>query len=97
MLTRIVKMTFQPEEMESFSNNFEENKHKIRASKGCKGLEIFHDIKEPNVIFTVSRWDSEADLNAYKESDLFGKVWKKTKKLFSDKPEAWSLFTFERN
>jgi heme-degrading monooxygenase HmoA len=42
-------------------------------------------------MFTVSIWESEDDLNAYRNSELFENTWAKTKVLFNDKPEAWSL------
>ena len=33
----------------------------------------------------------ENDLENYRKSALFDKVWTFTKKLFNDKPEAWSV------
>jgi heme-degrading monooxygenase HmoA len=45
------------------------------------------------VLFTYSLWESEADLNAYRHSELFEDTWKHTKALFADKPAAWSVDT----
>ncbi len=42
-------------------------------------------------MFTYSYWESEAHLNTYRHSDLFRETWAKTKVLFADKPEAWSI------
>lgn len=91
MIIRIVKMTFRPEAVPEFRENFEANKRSIRTFSGCKGLYLLQDIHEPNVIFTYSYWKSEDHLNAYRQSELFGTVWKQTKALFAAKPEAWSV------
>lgn len=91
MIQRIVKMTFRPEEVENFLKLFEETKLKIRARSGCSGLTLLKDIHHPNVFFTYSFWESESDLNAYRDSDLFGSVWRETKSKFESKAEAWSL------
>ena len=44
----------------------------------------------PNVFFTLSFWENEEALNAYRDSELFKTTWAKTKILFSDKPQAWT-------
>ncbi len=91
MLIRIVKMTFHPEHVGAFLENFELMKEKIRSAPGNRLLELYRDKADPSVFFTYSYWDSEADLNNYRESELFYGVWAYTKKLFSTKPEAWSV------
>ena len=91
MIKRIVKLTFREEEVEKFLENFEQNKLKISGFEGCRHLELWRDKKAPNIFFTYSYWESEAALNAYRHSDLFKGIWSKTKVLFSDKPEAWSI------
>jgi heme-degrading monooxygenase HmoA len=42
-------------------------------------------------MFTLSIWNKEEDLNEYRKSAFFKSTWAKTKILFCDKPEAWSL------
>ena len=91
MLVRIVKMSFDASKIEEFLANFEANKTKIRAFEGCNFLELYRDKHNTNIFFTYSYWDSEDDLNNYRHSDLFKSVWSKTKPLFDDKPEAWSV------
>ncbi len=91
MLVRIVKMSFDPEKTEVFLDIFNESKSKIRGFDGCEHLELYRDKKMPNIFFTYSYWESESHLNAYRNSDYFGMVWKATKSLFNDKPEAWSV------
>jgi quinol monooxygenase YgiN len=91
MITRIVKMTFKPEQVTLFLGFFEENKTKIRAFKGCKKLVLLQDVTNPCTIFTYSWWHNEECLNQYRHSQLFKKVWAQTKVLFSHKPQAWSV------
>lgn len=91
MIIRIVKMTFEADKVSDFLDVFEATKHRIRAFEGCQHLELLNDVDKPNVYFTYSHWDSKAHLNAYRDSDLFGDVWPRTKTLFAAKPEAWSM------
>ncbi|WP_223033376.1 putative quinol monooxygenase [Hanstruepera marina] len=91
MLVRIVKMSFEDKHIDSFLNNFHANKEAIRGFKGCQFLELYRDKHNTNVFFTYSYWNSEADLEQYRHSELFKLVWSKTKPLFNAKPEAWSV------
>ncbi|WP_338358110.1 antibiotic biosynthesis monooxygenase family protein [Yeosuana marina] len=91
MFIRIVKMSFSENHIDDFLTNFELNKNKIRNFKGCNLLELYRDKKDSNIFFTYSYWESEADLETYRQSDLFKAVWSKTKPLFNTKPEAWSV------
>ncbi len=91
MLVRIVKMTFKNDKVDTFLTNFNENKEKIRNTNGCNFLELYRDKTNPNIFFTYSYWETGQDLENYRGSDLFKNVWAKTKVLFNEKPEAWSL------
>lgn len=84
-------MTFRPEAVEAFLGNFESNKKQIREFSGCQHLELLQESGTENVFFTYSWWDEEQSLENYRNSQLFKQVWSKTKVLFSDKPQAWSL------
>ncbi|MCC7465304.1 MAG: antibiotic biosynthesis monooxygenase [Saprospiraceae bacterium] len=91
MIKRIVKMTFRKDAADTFvSEVFEQSKEKIRAFKGCRHMELLRQRNKPNVMFTLSIWDNEDALNAYRASELFADTWAKTKALFSDRAEAWS-------
>lgn len=90
MFVRIVKMGFNPSKIDEFLCDFEEVKHQIRAFEGCEFLELYRDKHNTNIFFTYSYWNSEADLENYRHSELFKGVWAKTKPLFNTKPEAWS-------
>ncbi|WP_162052674.1 putative quinol monooxygenase [Pontibacter pamirensis] len=95
MITRIVRMTFTPEKTEEFLEIFRSSKEEIRGFEGCKHVELLQDVNTPNVYSTYSLWDSEGHLNEYRNSELFGQVWPKTKKLFAAKPQAWSLISVD--
>ena len=96
MLIRIVKMTFKKEEVENFLKVFEEVKNKIRNFEGCIYLELWQDKTQPNILFTHSHWLDESALENYRQSELFATTWRKTKILFADKPEAWSVAALDR-
>lgn len=83
-------MTFQTEQVDTFTALFERVKPKIEAVTGCHGVDLLQDKTNPCVMFTFSRWASSNDLENYRHSALFKDTWAKTKTLFADKPQAWS-------
>jgi quinol monooxygenase YgiN len=95
MINRIVRLSFKPEMVNDFLNVFNESKHQIAAFKGCHGLTLLQDVNFNNVFFTYSLWENEDCLNKYRYSDLFKETWTKTKRLFNDKPIAYSLLVTE--
>ena len=91
MILRIVKMEFQQKEVNTFLDLFFATREKIANFDGCSGVELLTSVDDENVFFTYSTWKSEEHLENYRNSELFKKTWTKTKLLFSNKPEAWSL------
>ena len=91
MIVRIVKLSFQEDKVETFLNNFHSTKYKIRAFEGCNRLELLKVKDKSNIFMTYSFWDDESFLNNYRNSDLFKGIWSVTKKMFNDKPEAWTV------
>jgi len=91
MFVRIVKMSFHEDKIPAFLENFETVKHKIRNAEGNRFLELYQDKNNREIFFTYSYWETEADLENYRNSELFDSVWTFTKKLFNAKPEAWSV------
>lgn len=90
MLIRIVRMTFRPETIPAFLENFETHKDSIRNFPGCRHLELWRDFSSENIFITYSHWESEDALNQYRDSELFKSVWSFTKALFAEKPQAFS-------
>lgn len=46
-------------------------------------------------MFTLSHWESEENLEQYRQSELFKSTWAKTKVLFREKAQAWTLEEFK--
>lgn len=91
MFIRIVKMSFHEDKIPVFLEHFHTVKNDIRNFPGNNFLEIYQDKNNPQIFFTYSIWSQNADLEAYRNSELFKGVWAFTKALFNDKPEAWSV------
>ncbi|OSZ82823.1 antibiotic biosynthesis monooxygenase [Chitinophagaceae bacterium IBVUCB1] len=91
MIVRIVQMTFEPTHIDAFLQLFDERKERIRHFEGCTHLELWQDAHAANIFFTYSMWQSEEHLNHYRFSELFKDTWARTKALFADKPQAWSV------
>jgi hypothetical protein len=49
------------------------------------------DKHNTNRFFTYSIWSDETALENYRHSEVFKGIWAKTKILFNEKPEAWSM------
>jgi autoinducer 2-degrading protein len=91
MIIRIVKMSFRHDAAEAFQAVFTEAQPKISGFPGCHGVILLRDILHPHIFFTYSTWNSHADLEIYRDSELFKSTWALAKALFNDKPEAWSV------
>lgn len=90
MIVRIVQLTFKEEFVSEFLNNFEKSKKQIRHFEGCLHLTLLQDKENANTFFTISKWESQEHLESYRNSELFTRIWSKTKPLFASRPKAWS-------
>ena len=91
MIIRIVKLTIRSEEIANFQDLFTGWEPRIRSFPGCRYLALLHDVNDPRVFFTYSHWDGPDDLEGYRNSELFARVWPRTKALFAAPPEAWTV------
>ena len=91
MFIRIVKMSFHNDKILNFLENFDKITVKIRNAPVHRLLELYQDKTDPCIFFTYSYWETEQDLENYRNSELFFEIWTDTKKLFNNKPEAWSV------
>ena len=83
-------MTFREEAVQSFvADVFEQSKVHIRAFEGCRHMELLQHKSRPNILFTLSIWEDEDALNAYRASALFADTWAKTKALFAAIISFW--------
>lgn len=84
-------MEFVERRIPDFLKIFASSREAIRSFPGCTRLQLLQEKADSCVFFTYSHWEKEDDLNSYRDSDLFQEVWDETKKLFRDRPKAWSL------
>lgn len=84
-------MEFEQTKVNTFLELFHSTQDKIANFDGCMRLDLLNSMDATNVFFTYSIWKSEEHLENYRQSELFKQTWAKTKVLFNNKPEAWSL------
>ncbi|MBK9270619.1 MAG: antibiotic biosynthesis monooxygenase [Saprospiraceae bacterium] len=91
MIHRFVRMYFTDRGAEEFVELFNQSEAVIEKFNGCMSVSLMRDPIHTNQFLTYSIWQSEEDLNAYRDSDFFRETWAKTKSLFDKKAEAWSM------
>jgi heme-degrading monooxygenase HmoA len=96
-IKRIVKMNFRDDAREEFIEIFNHTKSLIRDFPGCNHVELLMLSNSPSTMFTLSYWEDESYLEEYRKSDLFKTTWAKTKILFAEKAEAWSMVSISKN
>ncbi|MGE0772326.1 MAG: putative quinol monooxygenase [Cyclobacteriaceae bacterium] len=94
MIIRIVRMHFTEAGVNEFLEIFNANKVAIRNFPGCSHLQLLKDHDDPFCYTTLSHWNDEDSLEAYRKSELFGKVWGRVKTLFSERTQAFSLIKY---
>jgi quinol monooxygenase YgiN len=87
-ITRLVRMTFRADAIDTFLKLFDSKKVKIREFPGCNHLELWQDQHNASVFFTYSRWENPEALELYRKSTFFKDTWEVTRQLFAGKPEA---------
>ena len=90
MLLRIVKMVFDPAQVQAFDDLFAQSQARIEAMPGCHRVHLINGLNDQPIRTTLSWWEHDSYLQAYRESALFGEIWPKTKAMFSAPPVAWS-------
>ncbi|MCS6990345.1 MAG: antibiotic biosynthesis monooxygenase [Chitinophagales bacterium] len=96
VIVRLVKLTLQPDKIDDFMQLFHEVRNTIAAFDGCHRVELLQDTERPFVFFTYSIWENEHYLNQYRFSEFFKQTWARTKPLFAQKAEAWSVHLVDR-
>lgn len=91
MITRIVKLSFEENNVIQFLDLFKKIKATIAGFKGCLHIELLKETGKENIFFTYSKWEKEEDLENYRNSPFFKETWAKTKMLMKEKAEAWSV------
>ncbi|MFW5659128.1 MAG: putative quinol monooxygenase [Bacteroidota bacterium] len=91
MIIRLVRLPTSPERLPRLKAVLADVMPTVRQQPGCTHLELLADHDQPCVLFTLSHWQSDADLQRYRKSEVFGKVWPRLKAELSEKPSAVSL------
>ena len=94
---RLVRLTVDESNLDVFDALFRKHHSDIEAQPGCLGVDLLTENGNACVRATLSMWDSEASLNAYRKSELFGVVWPATKRLFGAPPEVWTYEMVEQD
>lgn len=95
MLTRIVKLHFHEDKVDSFLALFDQVVTKVNAFPGCHHMHMLRDLHSPSTFITYSQWENEKALNQYRDSELFQTIWPTIKPWFAEKAQAWSLVNVE--
>jgi hypothetical protein len=90
-LTRVVKLSFDPQHIETFRSILADHIAAISNMEGCIRVQGFQDAREPYIFFTISEWENEQALDNYRYSPFFKNLWAKVKPLFAEKAMAHSL------
>ena len=93
MIIRIVELSIQKDKFSFAKKLLADVAPKVRSSPGCSHLRILLDVHNSQRITTYSHWNTEADLNAYRKSDIFINFWTDVKPLFAASARAWTSET----
>ncbi len=88
MILRLVKLNIAQERREDFLSAVTEVFETVASSAGCLGIEILSSAEKPDTFLSLSRWESEAALEAYRNDTVFGTLWSTIKPWFSTPAEA---------
>lgn len=91
MITRVVKLHFEAHNIEAFKVLLAETLPIVRGFEGCAEVFAYQHTENPQVFFTISKWNAASDLARYRESEFFTLTWAKTKALFAEPAQAWSI------
>lgn len=96
MIKRIVRLTLKDNTSKAA---FEEiynrrNPHK-NGVQGCHDVKVMKDVNEENIYYTVSTWESNDDLEAYRHSDYFKETWPMVKAHLATRAKAFSLMEID--
>lgn len=90
-------MYFSESSEMDFVQVFEQSVGKIMEFQGCHQVILLKNMNDSNSMMTYSIWETDEDLQNYRNSEFFKNTWKKTKSLFEKKAEAWSMKDYKAN
>ncbi|MBB3699107.1 antibiotic biosynthesis monooxygenase [Flammeovirga yaeyamensis] len=96
MLHRFVRMSFQKDRINDFKKLFHEVQPTIESFEGCQSVQLLEDADAHTKVMTFSIWEDQEALDRYRDSEFFITTWRKTKVLFEEKAEAFSMFEVKK-
>lgn len=90
-ITRLVKMTFRSDAINTFLELFEKKKQLIRDFPGCNHLELWQDLHDPSICFTCSRWETQMRWSNTGILPFLKIPGKPQNSYLLKKPRAWSV------
>lgn len=91
MLTRLVRMRFQPSHVDQFLALYATMRPAIVSQPGCLSVQLVRELDDPASFATWSTWESTAALDAYRTSAFFRQYWPQVRALFRQPAEAVSF------
>ena len=91
MLIRLVRLPASEASLPRLRAVLAEVMPTVRQQRGCTHLELLADHDQPTVLYTLSHWNSDNDLQRYRQSEIFAQVWPRLKAELGDRPSAVSL------
>ena len=92
MITRVVRLTLRPDiNSEAFEEIYRKRNPYTKGVKGCRSVKVMKDVNDDHVHYTLSAWDRNEDLEAYRQSDYFAETWPMVKALLDQKAQAFSM------
>ena len=70
----MVRLTFSPETVDAFDALYTQFEQHIQACPGCRMVRAMKVPGHPCQRATLSFWETQEDLDAYRKSTLFGEV-----------------------
>lgn len=90
-LVRIVYLYFEEEYSTTFNQVFLKYKPILLQQVGCQNVQLYQVEGQSQDFVTISQWRNKDDLERYRQSDVFRKMWSNLKPHFYQKPNAHSL------
>lgn len=96
MITRVVRLTLRPDvKSEAFEEIYRNRNPFAKGVKGCRSVKVLKDVNDERVLYTLSAWDCNEDLEAYRQSEYFAQTWPMVKALLGQKTQAFSMTEME--
>lgn len=75
MVLEVALIDVQPGHEAEFEAAFQQVRHAVADSPGCRSLRMTHGIETPTRFVLLVEWDSIADHEAFRGSERFG-IWR---------------------